>query len=219
MEVVIVDDSREEREKISQAIGTYFKNIITLDPQDITSKFYTDYDIYFLDIEMEPCGQDIAKRINELHPQAILIFMTHHPFYIFETQIYNPFYFIRKSHFEEDLQIAMEMLNHDQKRFLTISTHQQKTFIEMKSILYIEIYRGMITIHTQEKEISYWGTFKELMKQLSSQFLRIHQSYIINIDHVENLSNHEVIIHQKSLPVSRKYHKEVKDVLGRRETL
>ena len=216
MKVVIVDDSSEDRKQACQYIGKYFDDVMTLDPQDITFKFYHDYDLYFLDLEMQPSGQEIARKIKQVHPQAIFIFMTHHQSYIFKTQIFNPFYFIRKTHFEEDLQIAMNMFDIENGHFLTILSHKQKVIINMNDIHYIEVYGGKITIHTQERSISYWGTFKELLPKLPERkFMRIHKSYIINKNHIQGMRRTELIMMGKYLPVSRKYIKEVRDYFNR----
>lgn len=96
--------------------------------------------------------------MSHLHPQAILIFMTYHESYIFETQILNPFYFIVKVYFEYDLSIAMEMLESTLNDYITIPYNKEDIIIKTNTIKYIDIYRGKITFHTTVKDISYWGT-------------------------------------------------------------
>lgn len=216
MKVAIVDDSIEDRDKIYHHVSQYFDDIIMLDPLKLKEKFYTDYDLYFLDIEMTPSGKDIAKKINIVHPQAIFIFMTHHNHYIFETQILNPFYFIRKSHFEDDLKIAMEMFKEVIHDYLSISFNREETIIKLSDIQYIDIYHGKITFHTIEKDIHYWGTLNELQKELPSEFfIRIHHSYIINKNYITSIHGHEIVVAKQTLPISRKYKKSVNEALKR----
>lgn len=216
MKVVIVDDSLEDRNKAYSYVSQYFDDIMLLEPHELKEKFYTGYDLYFLDIEMTLSGKDIAKKINKVHPQAIFIFMTHHDHYIFDTQILNPFYFIRKSHFEDDLKIAMEMLKETIHDYLSISFKKEEIMIKLSDIQYIEIYRGKITFHTIEKDIYYWGTLHELQKSLPSEFfIRIHHSYIINKNYIKGINKNEIMINQYKLPISRKYQKTVQESLKR----
>lgn len=119
MQSVIVDNHQEDIMTLYQFIKDELQNIDIYQPQDITERFYQDYDIYFLDIEMQPSGIEIVKTLNQVHPQAIIIFITHHDSYIFQTQIYNPFYFIRKTHLQEDLSIALSLLKKQINQYLT----------------------------------------------------------------------------------------------------
>lgn len=216
MKVVIVDDSKKEAKQAAQYINQYFEDVMILKPKEITSKFYQNYDVYFLDLEMKPSGQDIARELKRVHPQAIFMFMTHHQSYIFNTQVYNPFYLIRKSHFEDDLKIAMDMFKAETAHFLTVISQKQKIMVDMNDIHYIEVYGGKITIHMEEKDISYWGTFKELMKELPSEkFMRIHQSYIINKDHIQGMYRTQLIMMGQYIPISRKCIKEVREYFNR----
>lgn len=216
MKVVIVDDSPVDREKAYQYVSQYYNDITALDPTEIKERFYIDYDIYFLDIEMFPNGKDIAKKINSIHSQAIFIFMTNHDSYIFETQILNPFYFIRKSHFEDDLKIALEILKNMTDDYLSILFNQEEILIKFNDIKYIEIYRGKMTFHTREKDIYSWGTLNNLQKQLPQErFIRIHNSYIINKDYIESIKKNEVTIDNCPFPISRKYQKKFHNFIKR----
>lgn len=215
MEVVIVDDSLEERNNIYQLIFNYFNHIDVLDPNFITDRFYTDYDLYFLDIEMNPSGKEIAKKLNDVHPQAIIIFMTNHDSYIFETQILNPFYFIRKTHLKDDFMIAIEMLKNSTNNYLTITSDREQIIINVNNIKYIDIYRGKLTFHTVEKDIYSWGTLQDLLNKLPSEiFIKIHSSYIVNRNYITGIVKNDILIDDLKLPVSRRYLKNIREILG-----
>ena len=55
---------------------------------------------------------------------------------------------------------------------------------------------------------------------MTSQFIRVHRSYIVNLDHIAEIepwfnSTHNLIMKDSSkVPVSRTYIKELKKVLG-----
>lgn len=215
MKIVIVDDTKEMSILLDQYLEDYFEDRIVLDPSEIKERFYYDYDIYFLDIEMNPSGIEIAKKLNDVHPQAICIFMTNHESYIFETQILNPFYFIRKSKWQADLKIALSLLEDKIHHYLNISYNFENIKVDIKNIKYIEIYRGKITIHTIEKDIEYWDTLSRLEKILPpKQFIKIHRSYIINKNYITALSKQQVTIDNIHLPLSRGNSKKVYQLLS-----
>ena len=216
MKIVIVDDSYEDRINALTYISQYYEDITFLTPEEIKERFYTDYDIYFLDIEMVPDGRELARKVCYLHPHAILIFMTHHDSYIFDTQILNPFYFIRKAYFEHDLSLAMEMLENELDDYITITYNKENIIIRTHTIKYIEIYRGKVTFHTTKKDIYCWGTLSHIQKQLpKNKFIRIHSSYIINKDFIDIINKNDVHIDDITLPISRKYTKEVQNFVKR----
>ena len=79
------------------------------------------------------------------------------------------------------------------------------------NILYIESLDSEVAVHTIDGEIlrtrtpiSRWeATLNEL------HFIRIHRSYIVHIDSINNISRTEVELKDITLPVSRKYAERV----------
>ena len=79
------------------------------------------------------------------------------------------------------------------------------------NILYIESLDNEVVVHTIDGEIlrtrtpiSRWeATLNEL------HFIRIHRSYIVRIDSINNISRTEVELKDITLPVSRKYAERV----------
>jgi DNA-binding LytR/AlgR family response regulator len=74
--------------------------------------------------------------------------------------------------------------------------------IMVTDILYIEADRNYSRIFTQQKEYLLCVTLKTIEEKLSMQhFLRIHRSYLINIVHVDEVTENYVMIAEKLLPL------------------
>ncbi len=74
--------------------------------------------------------------------------------------------------------------------------------INLNEITYIQSYGNFIKIFTGQKFYLVSMTTQEVLKNLpSSQFLRIHKSYIISLQKIEKFENNEIFICDTKLPV------------------
>ena len=82
--------------------------------------------------------------------------------------------------------------------------HKEKMVkILIADILYIEADRNYSHIFTKNNEFMLSITLKGIEdKILSSAFLRVHRSYIINLAQVDEVAENHVIIGQKAIPLS-----------------
>jgi DNA-binding LytR/AlgR family response regulator len=67
-----------------------------------------------------------------------------------------------------------------------------------------------ISLVLDKKEVSCRTTLKEFCNQLPSNFIQVHRSYFINIDHLDSFNEREQTAHLKghSAPVARNYKKD-----------
>ncbi|MFR7383482.1 MAG: LytR/AlgR family response regulator transcription factor [Anaerostipes sp.] len=83
--------------KLKIEIETYAYN----DGKKVLDSIYNeneDFDILFLDIDMpDISGLEIARKLRQKNLDIILIFISAHEQYVFESIEYNPFRYIRKT--------------------------------------------------------------------------------------------------------------------------
>jgi DNA-binding LytR/AlgR family response regulator len=83
-------------------------------------------------------------------------------------------------------------------------------------ILYIESIKDYVKVRTPDKEIITQQKISYLEESLPREtFLRIHRSFIINVDRVDAYSATEIEIGKHSLPIGRNYKQEVLDALSK----
>lgn len=78
--------------------------------------------------------------------------------------------------------------------------------ISLQEILYMEAERAYSRIITKEKEFVLSVPLSSLEKKIPADFLmRVHRSYVVNLNHIEELQENYVQVHKKYIPVSRSY--------------
>lgn len=81
--------------------------------------------------------------------------------------------------------------------------HKEKMVkIMLQDILYMEADRNYSRIFTGEKEYLLSTTLKTIEEKMPMHlFMRIHRSYLINVNHVNEVAENHVMIAQKSIPL------------------
>jgi len=92
---------------------------------------------------------------------------------------------------------------------IQIRSERKNRRIVLKDLLYIESMSDYVILVLENKEkVITRMTISRLESMLPKNFLRIHRSYIINMNHLSSYSKEEVEINQQELPISRSYKKE-----------
>ena len=103
----------------------------------------------------------------------------------------------------------------DKNTYIEVRSERKNRRVLLDSILYIESMADYVRIFTLDAEriitrerIGYFERF------LPEKFLRIHRSYIVNINHIKSYSKEEISFSDVSLPVSRTYKDKVIEKLN-----
>lgn len=78
--------------------------------------------------------------------------------------------------------------------------------IELTQIRYIEALGDYVAFHLENEKHAMYKRMKDLETTLPEQFCRIHNSYIVNMQHIAKIEDKLVHIKQTELPISEKYH-------------
>ena len=220
MLIKIVDDDQAFVKKIKDIVYDNFKDIFLDYSIDcITSNFEAQYfekgDIFFLDIDLkEKNGIKIAEKIRENNFNAIIIFVSALNDMVFDSLIVQPFYFIRKDNFDRDIKITCSLIqNYINKnhRIITFDFNDRKTSIKLSDIIYLESFLHEITIHTSFDDYKYSSSFNKMMLFINStNIVRIHKSYVVNLFWVKEIYKEEMILNNGiTLKIGKKYRQDV----------
>lgn len=78
-------------------------------------------------------------------------------------------------------------------------------------ILFIEAMQNYVMIHVVGSKLMVYMTLSGMEEQLpQDKFMHVHKSYVVAISKVEAIENHEIVIQQHRVPISRSLHDEVK---------
>jgi DNA-binding LytR/AlgR family response regulator len=175
-------------------------------------------DLLFLDINMPRLsGIDLAKTLSA---QQKLIFTTAYSAYAVESYNLNAIDYLLKPVTFDRFLIAVNKaveffkVNETEQHFVVPEEQMQQFFIKsgkamvqigFRDVLYIEGLKDYVVFHTENGKHLVYKRMKELEAILPDHFLRIHNSFIINRQHVTRIEEHQVHIRSEKLPVSEKY--------------
>jgi len=100
------------------------------------------------------------------------------------------------------------------KTYLYIKSNLKKRKVYTKDIKWVEALGDYVKVVTSSSNLIVLSSLRNFEKKLPrNKFLRIHKSYIINLDRIDNLSNKTVEIESDLIPVSRNKKAELEKML------
>ena len=95
--------------------------------------------------------------------------------------------------------------------FFNVNKTMKKVMFD--DLLYVESMREYIYLHTTKGRVITKMSTHEIEAILGERFLRIHRSFIVNIDKVTAFNAEEIFIDVKNIPIGISYKKQVDEVL------
>lgn len=173
-------------------------------------------DLLFLDIHMPSLtGIDFYKNIEQ---NTLVIFCTAHGQYAVEgfnlnalDYLLKPFTFDRFKQATDKARdyVTLSVNQKNQHIFIRADYRLQKIMLD--DITHIEALDDYLKIYIhQQKTIVARMTMKAMLEKLpSSDFIRVHRSFIVPIKKVESLRNKMLQIGDKKIPVGNSYEEQV----------
>ena len=76
-------------------------------------------------------------------------------------------------------------------------------------ILFAEKDANYVKVHTTDRKILMRGNFSDLLSILpNNQFVQIHKSFVISVDHIDLIENHQVIVKGIKIPIGTTYRED-----------
>lgn len=177
-------------------------------------------DILFVNTDDENEELELtSKRMKEEYDNIQLVLIGADSQYMVEYFVAAPSFILLRPITEQKLQEAMNYLLarlSRRRRKLWIFEGQKGTFVIPKEeILYLENdHREISVILTAGRVEKGTGKLGDLLLELGEEFFQCHQSYIVNMNKVWELTAKEVVLYNgECVPVSRPRHKEMKEAL------
>ncbi len=229
--IAVCDDEKDSLENIQKelfqlanTLNITIETYLYTDGNKVVNLIYNnkeDFDILFLDIDMPNIsGLEVAKKLREKGSDIILIFISAHEQYVFESIEYSPFRYIRKNKISEELPLAMKAaftrLENEKDRNIIIKTDDGEVRLYHSEIMYYEIEDRRLNIHLSDgTNLLTWKTIKELLKEMNDEkFIKLHSGCVVNVKYISEFSSYDVTLDNgERLIVSRRRIKDVKEEL------
>ena len=190
--------------------------------QNLLSK--KNIDLLFTDIDMP--GTNGVEFVRSLSHQPMVIFTTAYPSFAIDGFKLNAVdYLLKPFEFEDCLHAAekaqkLKNINLYTTSFsepnntgtLFIKSDYKMIRVDINSIKYIESMSEYVRIYIEEKEkpIITLNSLQKLEARLPSHFMRVHRSYIVNLQKIIEISRLRIRFDNKKLiPISESYKEKV----------
>ncbi len=215
LRTIIVDDSSLQRMAVSKLVSDHAALEFIAEYKNGMEAYKNvqknQIDLIFLDVEMPILnGFEFIESLSN-NPQIILI--TGKPDYAVKAFDYDVTDYllkpITKSRF--DASVKKAVMKAEKKRsqrtdeaHIYVNSNLKKVKVLINDIKWIEGLGDYIKLVTDDNNILVLSTMKAFIQKLpQDKFLRIHKSYIVNLEKVEKFSSAQVEVDGHHIPLSR----------------
>lgn len=182
-------------------------------------------DLLFLDIQMpDISGIEFLKSLK-IAPSVI--FTTAHAEFAIEgyelsilDYLLKPFDFPRFLKAVEKASVIQKNLisseSKSEPKHILVKNGYSLVKISLDDILYIKGLKDYVQIVSKTKKTVSLQNLKELSESLpEDRFFRVHNSYIVGLDHISSIEKNRIQIDEKSIPIGLTFKKHFFDALNR----
>ncbi|MCK3684829.1 LytTR family DNA-binding domain-containing protein [Maribellus sp. YY47] len=179
-----------------------------------------EVDLIFLDIEMPDLNGIEFTRLLENRPK--IVFTTAYEKYALQGFKFEAVDYLLKPFGYEEFLKAVEkvkkLIGYERSaqkeevsannEFLFLKSEYKIRRINFNDIVYIEGLKDYIKVHlyNQDKPILSLSSMKSIESKLpESKFMRVHRSYIVNLERIETIDRSRIVFGKVYIPVSEQY--------------
>lgn len=166
-------------------------------------------DLIFLDIQMpELTGINFMKIVGEKKKYILTTAYSEYALEGYEHNIID--YLLKPVSFERFYKCALKAqerfsFHEEMESHFFVKSSGQQHRINFNDIHYIESIKDYVNIRTTDEEYIVLDTLKSMENQLSERFIRIHKSFIINVDKIKSIGPKKVILPLHEIPIGESY--------------
>jgi len=185
-------------------------------------------DLLFLDVEMPLLsGIDLLRTLQ--HPPLVVLITSSKDYAVqaFEQAVVD--YLVKPVSYPRFLQAAQKALKMAQRPpsagadaieapapdadFTFVKVDSKLVRVAFDDVRYVEALGDYVHIVTGQSKLIVYSTMKAVEEKFpASRFVRVHRSFIVNVNHIQALEDNAVVVEKKHISVGQTY---LRDVLQR----
>ena len=179
-------------------------------------------DVLFLDVEMPlMSGLDLLRTLQ--HPPLVVLITSSKDYAVqaFEHAVVD--YLVKPVSYARFLQAAQKVLDAvpaaaessgiqptDDPNFTFVKIDNKLVRVAYDEVRYVEALGDYVHIVTGTSKLIVYSTMKAVEEKFpASRFVRVHRSFIVNINRIQALEDNSLIVETKHIPVGHTYLREV----------
>ena len=222
MNILICDDNKAVLDYLSNILINKYSNCNVTkcsNYEDIVNNIRINkFDILIMDIVLDgKNGIDIVKDNENYLSNTQVIYITGYDDYIEDCFETNLVYILRKPISEDKLlQAVNKALSNirEENKSIVVKIGKDNKRINIRDINYVESEGRLIKFNLHNEVITVYGKISDVEEDLGLLFVRVHKSYLVNMDRIVNYTIDKVELNNgKVLPISRTYNKSCKEII------
>lgn len=230
LQIAVCDDNMDELSNMVQLINQYRESkhldceyAIFQNGFELISSLEKGkrLDIYCLDIIMPGfTGIEVAKEIRSFDKTAPILFFTSSPEFALESYSVKAINYVLKPISKEKLFFTfddiLERINADKNEAaIVVKSNEGIQRILLSNLVFAEVIGRNVLYHLMSGKViecseSFSSACDNLMKY--GQFIKTHRSYIVNMQYIDTIDNHQVTLQTLSrIPISQGKAREIKE--------
>ena len=226
MRAIIIEDDHTYAHLLHELSNRnkYLEILRTFESAATAIEFLKDesVDLIFLDIGLpDSVGLELIKQIDK---KTQVIIITSDAKYAVEAFDYRAVDYLLKPVSPERFNEAVLKAKHNyevkfsslfNKEHLFIKENSQYHNVNAAEVLYIEALGDYVSIVSKNRKFTILSTMRDIEQKLpESMFIRVHRSYIANIDKIETYDGNMLTIDKRTLSVGKTYKRYINSRLN-----
>jgi len=182
-------------------------------------------DLVFLDIEMPLLsGMELAGLLST---DTAIVFTTAYKEHAAESYSFNTIDYLLKpitlkrfiastkkiEHYFQNLQPVERKEAEEAERYIFVKTGTELRKILLAEILYFESQKEYVKIVTLQWEVLTYRRLKDIEAQLKPPFIRVHNSFIVNLRQLSKIQASIIYIGEKQVPIGSTFRDELMAII------
>lgn len=209
LNALVVDDDDMARMSIIRLCEKteMFDQVVSFDNAEDASQylFKTKPDVVFLDVEMPGInGIELLRSFNDIGNVIIVSGKTDYAFDAYQLNVLDylpkPITLPRMLKALEKVQLPEDEAADE----IYVRVEGKLTRVQFSEIDYVESLTDYVRIHTEGQKLVVYSSLKHIESKLPSKdFMKVHRSFIVNMNKIKDIDENLIVIKEALIPISR----------------
>ncbi len=230
MNVILIDDEQHALDLLEFHLNSNFKDVTILEKFQNPTRaliYLKEHrpDLIFMDVDMPGItGLEMGELLESM--QIPIVFVTAHSSYAIPAIKLNVFDYLLKPINTEELQRVYAKakekvrLNKELSDKIEFKISNRHVIVQRGEVLYVSSEGNYSTVHFLDRpELMITKNMKKMIEDYFNgpDFFRAHRSYLVNLNHVTEYNNHEIVLSgDRTVSLARNNVDELKAKMGER---